>query len=268
MFWTRKVATGFVFLLALKFPVRADITAYMVTGQSQFGTIDLNTGAFTQIGPNEVVQVSGLGESTVTTFGSTLYASSYQNPAGILYSVNTTDGLLTPVSAGSGVDYVDFGSTLTGLYAVDNLSNLWSVNPTTGAATMVGSLGIGLGGYQNLSTNSSTLYFADSSNIYTVNTTTGHATLLGPTGGYEFGALITEGSVLYGGQDFLCCGVDTIDATNGSPITGPFLTGTTSNFFGLAPVPATTTIPEPANVSWLLVGLLAAGGWVRKQRAP
>lgn len=136
MFWTRKVATGFVFLLALKSPVRADITAYMVTGQSQFGTIDLNTGAFTQIGPSEVVQVSGLGETTAT--GSTLYASSYQTPAGILYTLNTTDGLLTPVSAGSGVDYVDFGSTLTGLFAVDNNSNLWSLNPTTGAATRSG----------------------------------------------------------------------------------------------------------------------------------
>jgi hypothetical protein len=267
MFWTRRILTGLVLILALKSPVRADITVYMVTGESQFGTIDLNTGVFTQIGPNEAVQVSGLGESTVANFGSTLYASSYQNPAGILYSVNTTDGLLTPVSAGSGVDYVDFGSTLTGLFAVDDNSNLWSLDPTTGAATIVGSLGIGLSGYQNLSTNSSTLYFADGTNIYTVNTTTGHATLLGATGGPNFGALITEGSVLYGGQDFLCCSVDTINTTNGSPPTGSFLTGTTSNFFGLAPVPSTTATPEPVNFSWLLIGLLAAGGWVRKQRA-
>jgi len=73
----------------------------------------------------------------------------------------------------------DFGSTLTGLYAVDSSAKLWSINPSTGAATLIGPLGISPGGFGGLSTNSSTLYFADGANLYTLDTSTGAATLVG-----------------------------------------------------------------------------------------
>ena len=156
---------GFVFALSSMSTAKADIMEYMVTGpvqlgstvDSQFGTIDLNTGVFVQIGPNETTQVAGLGETTAT--GSTVYASSYAAGVGILYTVNTATGALTQVGGSSNVDYYFFGSTLNGLYAVDIMGNLYSIDPGTGVPTLKGSLGITLNGFGNLSTNSSTLYF-------------------------------------------------------------------------------------------------------------
>jgi hypothetical protein len=115
--------------------------------------------------------VAGLGE-----IGSSLYASSYNVPSGTLYSVNPANGFLTPIGAATTVDYSDFGSTLTTLYAVDRAANLWSIDPTTGVATSIGSTGLTLTGYQNLSTNSSTSYFGNGANLYTLNISSGAAT--------------------------------------------------------------------------------------------
>src|SRR5271156_1439529 len=113
MFRTKTIFAGFIFFLASQFAARADVV-YMVTGNQEFGTIDLNTGIFTQTGPDESVQVAGLGE-----IGSSLYASSYNVSGGRLYSVNPVNGVLTPIGLPTPVDYFDFGSTFTTLYAVD-----------------------------------------------------------------------------------------------------------------------------------------------------
>jgi uncharacterized protein DUF6923 len=258
MFRTKTIFAGFIFLVASQFAAKAD-DVYMVTSTQEFGTIDLNSGIFTQTGPNESVQVAGLGE-----IGSSLYASSYDVPAGSLYSVNPTNGVLTPIGVPTPVDYSDFGSTLTTLYAVDTSADLYSIDPTTGAVTLVGATGLTLSGYQNLSTNSSTLYFGNGANLYTLNTTTGAATLVGNMGGPEMGALVVDGGVLYGGNDISPSSVDTVDVGSGAATFQSTLSGTSGVFFGLAPIPTTAT-PEPRTVSWLLLGLLAGGVWIQKR---
>ena len=86
----------------------------------------------------------------------------------------------------------DFGSTTSGLYALSPWTGsaryLYCINAATGAATFIGSIGLGVGvGAYGLSTGSSTLYFtndndANDDDLYSLNTTTGAATLIGNTG--------------------------------------------------------------------------------------
>jgi hypothetical protein len=191
------------------------------------------------------VLVSGLGE-----VGGALYSVSFGGDT--LYQVDPTDGALSSIGT-SGINYFELGSTLTTLYAIDSSGDLDSVNPSTGAATLIGSTGLSLGGDWTLSSNSSTLYFTDfaggAENLYTLNTTTGLAILIGPTGGPEYGGLMWDGiSVLYGGEVLPGQTVDTLNTSTGLATVGPSLTGT-GDFYGLAPLLAA---PEPA--TWSLLG--------------
>jgi len=244
--------------------VRAANIAYAGSSTGQFGTIDLGTGAFTSLG-NSGQTLAGLAVAN-----GSIFATSYHTANGTLFLVNPANGGLTSVGAATGIDYDDFGSTTTGLYAVSfgATQDLYSINPTTGAAALVGPTGLGYGSWRGLSTNSSTLYFADGPDLYTINTSTGAASLIGPFGGSaEMGVLLTEGGILYGGDDTLNS-VDTINPSTGSATGGPAPSASFSgSFYGFAPFPVPTgATPEPG--SWLLL----AGGMVsfalfRRRRA-
>jgi hypothetical protein len=251
--------------LGLQVAARADPLAYMLTTDKDFGTIDLATGDFTSDG-FESVQLAGLGE-----IGSTLYGVNYAAGTGTLYTIDTANGSLTTVGTDTAVEYEAFGSTLTNLYAIgeNNVGafELYSVNSSNGSPTLLGLTGLTPGGDYTLSTDSSTLYFAEGTNLYTIDTTTGAATLIGPTGGKQFGGLVTETSTLYGGEYYPTFEVDTLNTTSGTATAGPALSGTDgSGFAGLAAIPPTATTPEPASVSLLLVGFLAAGIWIKARR--
>jgi hypothetical protein len=155
------------------FSVKADDIAYMGVVGGDFGTIDLNTGVFTALGN------SGQTLAGMAVENGMLYGSSYHT-TGDLFTINPANGSLTSIGT-SNLDYDDFGSTTSGLYAVGTDANLYSINATTGAPTLIGPTGLGLGSWRSLSTNSSTLYFADGADLYTLNTTTGAATLVGDT---------------------------------------------------------------------------------------
>jgi hypothetical protein len=237
----------------------ADNIAYMGTVSGQFGTIDLNTGAFTSLGN------SGLTLAGMAVANATLYGSSYHTAAGDLYTINPTNGAVTVVGV-SGVDYDDFGSTTTGLYAIGTNADLYSINGISGAATLIGATGLSFGTWRSLSTNSSTLYFANGTNLYTISTTTGAATLVGSMGSVEEGAMLFEGGILYGGDDSPGGTVDTFNLTTGAATVGPSVSGTSSAFFALAPnpLPASST-PEPGTILLLLGG--GAGIVLMKRRA-
>jgi hypothetical protein len=179
-------------------------TAYMATGGGAFGTIDLNTGVFTQLGLTTNVPVVGLA-----LVGTTLYADGQGtgNNHGQLYSVNPATGALMSIGSPTGINFTAFGSYGGTLYALDYSSanaNLYSINSSTGGATLIGPTNTGqpLAGYWALSTNSTALYFSLNSNLYTLNTSTGQATVVGGLGGsIQVGAIAEVGGVLYAGQD-------------------------------------------------------------------
>ncbi len=183
----------------------------------------------------------------------TLFASSYHTAVGTLYSVNVTNGSLTAIGS-SYLDYDDFGWTTSGLYAIGVDANLYSISAITGAPTLIGSTGLGFGSWLSLSTNSSTLYFADGASLYTLNTTTGAATLVGNMGGPEEGAMVFEAGVLYGGADSPAHNVDTLNIATGAATTGPALTGASGNFYALAPFPIPTASGTPEPATWSLLG--------------
>jgi len=184
-----------------------------------------------------------------------------------LYSINTTDGALSSIGAATSIEYADFGSTLTGLYAISTTDHLYSINPTNGIETQIGTGLLPGGGTSSLSTGSNTLYLTAYSGtaytLYTINTSTGAATPVGPTGpstGVPIGALMWDGiSTLYGGQDTPDpLYVDTLSTTAGTATESQPLTGTSSNIYGFAPIPTTST-PEPDTWSLMVaaMGILA-----------
>ncbi len=231
--------------------LRADNIAFMGTVSGDFGTIDLNTGVFSLLG-NSGVTLAGMAVANAT-----LYGSSYHTATGSLYSISPTNGSLTVVGT-SAIDYDDFGSTTSGLFAVGLDANLYSINSLSGAATLIGPTGLSFGEWRSLSTNSSTLYFADGANLYTLSTTTGAATLVGAMGGPELGAMLQEGGILYGGENLPGFSVDTLNVTTGVDTPGPGVTGTSSSFFALAPNPLPSSgVPEPGTWSLLGTGITA-----------
>jgi hypothetical protein len=233
---------------------RAQNDAYMSTGSDQFGIIDLNTGVFTQLG-NSGQLLSGLGAA-----GGNLYGG--LDASNVLYQVNLTNGSLTEIGTGS-INYADTGSTTSGLYAVNvGQTDLYSVNPHTGATTLIGPTGFaGPFGLIGMSTGSSTLYFTGDGNLYSLNTTTGAATLIG-TQGFDVGALVTEDGELWAGANPLN-EVFTLDPANADPTFVANVSGDYGSFWGLAPLPLTTT-PEPTTTSLLLLGLGALVTFRRK----
>lgn len=228
--------------------LKADSIAFAGSVTGTFGTIDLNTGAFTSLGN------SGQTLSGMAVAGGSLFAASYHTANGTLFSVNPANGALTSIGSASGVDFDDFGSTTTGLYAVSfgGTQDLYSINPSTGAATLIGPTGLSYGAWRGLSTNSAALYFADGADLYTLNSTTGAATLVGAFGGSsEMGVLLTEGGILYGGDDVHNT-VDTISVSTGAATVGPS-SGLTGSFYGLAPNPIPIpSVPEPSTFSMVL----------------
>ncbi|MBV9745139.1 MAG: PEP-CTERM sorting domain-containing protein [Acidobacteriia bacterium] len=251
-------------IVFLALGAKADTIAYVGASASAFGTIDLNTGAFTLINGNSPT-VDGFG-----ALGGSLFASEAFNGVahGTLFQINPVTGTHTAVGSDTGLYYEDFGSTPTGLYAIGHdptsrlePQNLYSINPLTGAATLIGPTGLITGQpYQALSTNSATLYFAQGSDLYTLNTNTGAATVVGPFGGFTaMDALLEEGGILYGGDNYHHA-IDTIDPATGTATVGPPSGVFLDNFgltYGLAPSPLASSVPEPATFG--LVGLFVAG---------
>jgi hypothetical protein len=243
-------AVMLLFALASAGVVRAtDNFAYELATDLSFGTVDLTTGAYTQIN-SLPLGLSGLGVMNGAIYGGELEGS-------MLCSVNPTTGLLTGIASGT-LNYGITGSTLTGLYALNSSgSDLYSVNPSTGATTLIGPTGITFASYTGLSTNSSALYLTTGYNLYTLNTTTGAATLVGSgsTLTAAVGALVTEGGVLYAGD--ISNRIDTLDPTTGILTIGAAQTNSPGGAWGLTPDPLpASAVPLPSALLLFGPGLL------------
>ena len=112
---------------------------------SAFGTIDLNTGAFALIN-NKSPTVDGFG-----VLDGSLFAGERFNGVahGTLFQVNPATGAHTAIGSDTRLFDDDFGSTTAGLYAVGYdprvplpVQNLYSINPLTSTATLIGPTGL------------------------------------------------------------------------------------------------------------------------------
>jgi hypothetical protein len=162
----------------------------------QFGTVDLTTGAFNQIGSAIADPLTGLVPGPN---GKLLSISA----SGNLDSVNPATGAISVIGA-TGLGNLAYNiAELNGtVYATDLQSNLYTVNTTTGAASLIGYTGIPIcpsltnpndvsdealfadGGklYATFDgVNLNTLASVDFPELYQINPATGVATLVGPT---------------------------------------------------------------------------------------
>ncbi len=245
--------------------------AYVTTITGEFGTMNIGTGAFTEI----AAEPSGLSGLAWGSNGS-LYGLS---AAGNLVTIDPVTGAETLVgNTGLGADTNTFAGLTDGaLYALDNSNNLYSINPTTGAATLVGATGVppidsadfsSLLFSDSLMGDGSTLYVSEqifgastlSEMFYTVNPTTAATTTVGGLPADSF-----VGSGYLGGSYYLFSADANAPIFTVNPSTGAtsFVTNSQVAVYG-----AVNAVPEPRTLGLVLAGLLMISvlGYKRKQR--
>ncbi|HZP45687.1 MAG TPA: hypothetical protein VFB15_08560 [Candidatus Binataceae bacterium] len=233
--FTALLASAFALLIALAGAARADQVVFATDRLGTFGKLDLTTGVFTKV--SAVPALSGLGMIGNTLYGAGLYTN-------VLYQIDVADGTAAEVGTGI-IAIAAFGSTMTGLYGLDNGGNLWSVDAATGKATYIGQTNLPVASScENwLSSGSSTLYASEGTGngLYAIDTTTGVATEIGVG---NAGALVLQNGTLYAAGGCPDNAVNIIDPETGG---ATFVADLSGNFrgatlAGLAPSPSQQTV--------------------------
>jgi hypothetical protein len=256
-------------LLTFAQTARADSLAYFMQGgdNAGFGVVDLSTGAINLLGTSGGEAISGLGY-----YNGVIYAGGYLNTPqpDALYQVNPANGSLTFIG-NSSEPYMDIGSTMNGVYKLGYDGNLYSINVTTGASTLIGQTGLPLNhtfvgnGYIGMSAGGSNLYINQNDALWLINTTTGSASLVGSTGPAIFSAEVSIDGTYYG-NGFINDEVFTLDPNTAAVTAGPSIG--LGNIWGLAPDTTASVTPIPPTLPLFATGLAGLGllGWRRKRR--
>jgi outer membrane protein assembly factor BamB len=267
--------------LLLAASASADSLVYVVTDSQQFGTVNLTTGAFHQIGLGTPESDFGL----VPGANGSLFSLTL---SGHLDSIDTVTGTTTVIGAtGLGGAAGNLAEVAGTLYATDTNNNLYTVDATTGTAHLIGHTGIpplifnpptvsdeslyGVGG--KLYATFDTFNLPESSPVlitppalYQIDTSTGVATEVASTilnlsasvdvnnGFYAFKEGLAVPSCV-GPAPFPCASdaeVFTLDLANGNTsfITDVDLSATAID--GASPV-----VPEPASMALAGIGIAA-----------
>jgi hypothetical protein len=111
------------------------LLVYVITFNNQFGVVDLATGSFRQIGP-----VTPEGQANLVWWNGSLLSLTV---TGELEKINPATGETSDIGpTGLGFNAIDLGEARGKLYATDFNNNIYSVNPATGAATLLNVTGI------------------------------------------------------------------------------------------------------------------------------
>jgi hypothetical protein len=267
-----------------KFP---DSLVYVVTDSQQFGTVDLNTGAFQQIGSDTPEQqfnlVAGPNRSLLSL-----------TAPGDLESIKTSTGATTIIGpTGFGFNVGGLARVGGVLYATDGNNNLYTVNPVTGATNLIGPKGIpalaappslgdeslyGVGGklyatFDNFDLPLSNPTLITPPALYQINPSTGFATEVAPTI-LNLSASVDATGTFYvfkeGLADATCVGpapvpcasdaeVFTLSLSNGSTSFVADVDPSATAIWGASPV-----APDPATV--LLAGIGIAAVSISRRR--
>jgi len=280
---------------------RAIPVVYVLTDAQQFGKVDLATGVFTPIGPGLSDPSGGL----VYGSGGNLLTLTF---AGNLNSIDPTTGVSTligatglgdcslPTSACGPTSANILGKLGSTIYATDLSNNLYSVNPTTGTASLIGPTGIPAvpfpphtpvpgdsdGAFtvfdESLFDFNGKLYanFAAGTfdpvtftptpsidpHLYQINPTTGVATLIAPTS-FGLSTIVAADGQVYA-FDTALGEVVTLDLTNGNI---SYLSDADQNAGLITGALSTTApVPEPASLALVGSGLAAIATAIKHHR--
>jgi outer membrane protein assembly factor BamB len=255
-------------LLSLAASAQAGTLVYAVSLFGPFGTIDVSTGAFNQIGPTLSDPLGGLVLGPNGYLGVSI--------SGNLDSINPATGAISIIGA-TGLGFqADTMTILNGtVYETDLSNNIYTVNTTTGVAQLIGNTGIPpcppppLAGDESLFTANGNLYETfdtlDPSTftpiidpeLYQINSATGQATLIGPTAFAIDAAIDLNGTVYAFTAD---AQVLSLDPATGSTT---FLTNydpSAAIVGGVAPT------PEPSSLALAGTGMAALLVFKRRRR--
>jgi hypothetical protein len=270
------------------------LSSNLDTGNNQFGTIDLATGAFQQIG-SDIEGSTGLapgpnGSLLTLTFSGNLNSINSLNGITTLVGSTGLGDCSLPTSPCGPTSANTIGALGETIYAVDFANNLYRVNPLTGAAMLVGPTGIPAIPFIPLSTNpdgtfnaydealvgaNGKLYVTFDAftvnpatfkvgtvlipdNLYQIDPTTGIATVVGPTD-LNLAAIANANGTLYAFNDGTNQ-VVTLDLTNGR-------TSLVTNFNSPGIIVGAAPTPEPFSIALAGIGISAIVVYRMRRRA-
>jgi hypothetical protein len=254
----RRVLATFLLFLAATAQARADIV-YVSRDFGKFGTVDLTTGIYSEIGTTSQ-QLSAL---TFAPNG-TLYGMGVNNH---LYQVNINTGALTDVGAtGTFFALITLAARSDAtLFGEDPFGNLYRVDATSALATSVGPSGVfGITPDGMLAFGPGDTLFLDvPSFLYTVDQNTGAATQsgAGPLSINFPGGLVFSGNQGYA-FDFFGEIYRINTAAGTASDAGVGVVGGFGSIHGAAAVP----VPEPASLTILTIGIAGLWGHARRRR--
>ena len=210
-----KAMLGVLAAGSLVLSARAQNNVYAVEflGSNRFGTINLMTGAFTEICPLN----GGYYNDIAYAPDGTLYG--LVNNGASLVTFDSLTGNVTPVASlnVAGIESIAFDPSDGTLFGATE-SGLCTIDPTTGKASYVGDFGnpYGCNLWQNIRFDSDgNLYVSNTSgntDIYRVNTGTGSATFVGEATGYANLILENGSQYMYG------VSIPSINGANAQPV--------------------------------------------------
>jgi hypothetical protein len=239
-------------------PARADLSVYVTGIGNEFGTLDLATGAFSQIATLKLPAgdlMYGMG------FGADgkLYGVDSQRDAN-LWQINPSNGALTDLGA-IGRSAFDATSDASGkLYVISQNANpiYYTMNPPSPSPTVVGRTGITSEGLMAVNADGTELFTTTQNttsstyDLVSLNPMTGMSTILGDTG-FRVDAGLFVGSTLYG-FDATSDAIVLLNTTTGAGTQ----VGTYSLPNGDPIFSAAALLPEPSSLVLGLIGTVLA----------